>query len=1738
MQINLGQILEQSLGPQRSTEQRLGAELMKAYGLTGTGFENLSLMDIFGAPGHSAIGTSALRDVEQLRGWNFTAVVAKALEFSIGNMAVYCPEWMAQAICEKYGEEYKASKRVSGVEQYNIPEDWVVAPSRHVIAKLMRKPNPWLDQATFFFQLSLQSDIHGVANVLVLPNANGLPSQMWVIPKAAIQPLAPSAKYPEGSYRIGHLSKLSINTYDNNQEPRTMQEMLAKISNREYSAKYIIPVGMSSPLFLDDFLNPSSALSDVLDTDTVIHQSRRASLSKQMTNGPRLEPMPGVTIDNSEWVKIMEEFESQNQGPDKNGNAWKTPNGVKVTNDAKSGREMEFVDSANQSRDHMLGQRQMSAAMLGLGDGGSYAQVVGLIKGNARRVMQPLMRIYAGQLTLGLQRFFEAPQSDFMTVMQCANIDDPEQRMREWGFLKEAGAVKVGEVRNAFNMMPFEDEAANEKIAGSQEQPGGMNPFGGGSEYDEYGDETAQTDSGEPETPGIGAAEASPETMSSLKTSGVESRSVSSTMSRREFMRHSKNIMDIVTKFKDGVFGEKTARLMLQTLGLPTESAQEFIDSVKDPLAEQSMSTAQNQTTATALFSRMAAIKSGTFKSLVDDQAQTAATHPGNDLKQPTEKEAKAGLYRKGKVRLCGMQIDIENPVGSIRSGRRPDGSRWAVEMQDHYGYVVGAVGFDKDQLDIFIKQGCEPTFDGSVYVINQANADGSFDEHKCFIGCESKLDAIKRYLDNYDDDWSDRIMSVAELTIPQFKDWMLDADGGPLTGELTPDDSLKYVTRSVVVAAEPMSVQSVLGGAFENEMAKTSNTQSTSSYGYCPICGAETESRERKFDGNDTCFNGHIYPSKSSLKSKPVLKASSGGLFKAITETELRNIPNELEQDNDDPQVKAELIADILTSLYGDEAEALISDGDDAEKLASAFGKAFGSAGMFKEARTVRRGANSAGRDPRDADGDGRIFDGTPQERAAGVRPQEQPARRSRARNTPERIAEIHSQVESALKGERTPKSAKALADSLSSLTVKQLHELKTKYQMKASGRTKTELIAKLAKRLDAGRRKDQSVNPVAELPSRSREIVPQKQPKPAAALAAAQKPKANAVGPLNGSIVDSEDAGWSDEKIVQSAIDSGWSSREMYGKLKEATWSNEQIAAALENTGMQDHKVMSFLNDVGLNDNEIYSAVDRNGWSNQRIEKACDDAGFAPSQTEAILTGEPRENFAMMDEIMSRTSRTKPAIVEKPPQVKQPEQQAERQQPAQAQSPEVQQRLDALRANLPGKFVIAQDESRNSLLVTPNDRTRKLSSDPAEQVTQIEDQLRRRGFNPDDIVAGGSKPQRKDKPAPVEKPVQNTQEADSSEDSAPRRSRRLNAAQKAALEKIGCDFLDDLKPDADGDLIMAQKPSKGRVLFTEGTTPQSWGEVPLRTKTQVQKAIMEEKIAELKSDAGFKASLRASAMAEAVSAVQSTMPDASNDDKAVAVIEQTRKMMSGRSSWMNKKLKSEAQVRINAMSDSDKYSYANRKEYLSSMSAPQTQTVMQRFGLKEQDLASIIGLPDDWVVKVTGYGSSLYLEVDNSTARMNRYVTMNNGKLHVENAYFRLDKNAPKGLGLGIFSKAIANAKRLGVPVIDTHPCRSSGEDGMVGYAVWPQFGYDAPLTNIESGDVIRRTRAEFPNAQTIRDVFDTPGGQDWWWANGTSISNAKFFTDDDSRNMNALQSYMAKKKAARDKIKAGVK
>ena len=135
----------------------------------------------------------------------------------------------------------------------------------------------------------------------------------------------------------------------------------------------------------------------------------------------------------------------------------------------------------------------------------------------------------------------------------------------------------------------------------------------------------------------------------------------------------------------------------------------------------------------------------------------------------PTEAQKEAGNYKKGHIKLDSFNVTIEQPKGSVRRGKDANGKEWETEMHNTYGYIRGTESVDGDHIDIFLSD--NPT-EGNVFVVDQVNKDGSFDEHKVMYGFSDMESARKAYLSNYEEGWQG-LGNITEVSKEEFKKWI-----------------------------------------------------------------------------------------------------------------------------------------------------------------------------------------------------------------------------------------------------------------------------------------------------------------------------------------------------------------------------------------------------------------------------------------------------------------------------------------------------------------------------------------------------------------------------------------------------------------------------------------------------------------------------------------------------------------------------------------------------------------------------------------------------------------------------------------------------------------------------------------------------------------------------------------------------------------------------------------------------
>lgn len=218
----------------------------------------------------------------------------------------------------------------------------------------------------------------------------------------------------------------------------------------------------------------------------------------------------------------------------------------------------------------------------------------------------------------------------------------------------------------------------------------------------------------------------------------------------------------------------------------------------------------------------------------LDNAAHEAASSTMNDLPEPTQAQIEAGNYKKGHIKVHGLDIAVENPRGSERRGTDPDGKEWAHTMSDHYGYIKKTTGADNEHIDTYVGRNPESE---QVFIVDQIDQKtGGFDEHKVMMGFNSQEEAIQAYSSNFDKGW--KVGPVRVMNKDEFKSWLKDEDtkkpaGGTLTNEgttqppgktekvYTPGTNREIEVRHKVVEADDLITSNDANGAVNPNFPK-----------------------------------------------------------------------------------------------------------------------------------------------------------------------------------------------------------------------------------------------------------------------------------------------------------------------------------------------------------------------------------------------------------------------------------------------------------------------------------------------------------------------------------------------------------------------------------------------------------------------------------------------------------------------------------------------------------------------------------------------------------------------------------------------------------------------------------------------------------------------------------------------------------------------------------------------------
>lgn len=216
--------------------------------------------------------------------------------------------------------------------------------------------------------------------------------------------------------------------------------------------------------------------------------------------------------------------------------------------------------------------------------------------------------------------------------------------------------------------------------------------------------------------------------------------------------------------------------LASQKVGMQELKESSQITGVFSNISDKDINSADEEAAPAA---ELALGEAGALDPVTGEPKPEGGAKPGKSAPATAEKPAKAAKAAKDTAginavtamkRLHNFDIVIEHSTSEHRTGHD-----WEAVLAAPYGYFAGTKGADGECIDCFVGS----QFDsGKVFVIDQRNPQGLFDEHKVLLGYGDAGPALADYFGSYNDgmNWG-RVAGVHNISMDEFKQWLNNGD-------------------------------------------------------------------------------------------------------------------------------------------------------------------------------------------------------------------------------------------------------------------------------------------------------------------------------------------------------------------------------------------------------------------------------------------------------------------------------------------------------------------------------------------------------------------------------------------------------------------------------------------------------------------------------------------------------------------------------------------------------------------------------------------------------------------------------------------------------------------------------------------------------------------------------------------------------------------------------------------------
>jgi hypothetical protein len=314
-------------------------------------------------------------------------------------------------------------------------------PAGDELARLFRFINPVDTFQDFIAQIVIQDFLTGNAHIWLPKNAEGRPSEMWVLPSVVLRPIVPgvSRDYPAGGYRINPNFNLGWASFG-----------IPAIANVPLDARDVLHYREPHAFLRTDGYGATQAMARQIDVLNGVEISRASAMAKGV-NGNMLITLEGASEE--QCTALKRDLMKANGGPDRAGEPMVVgTEGGAVNPMMMSPADMAYEKGWEQSARSVLAGYRVPPVVAGLIEA-NYAEFWAAVRAWYAGELSPFAIRLGAYLTKHMAEPFYGPS--YRVRLQLPKIEDPEALIQQHSFTPN-DLYTVNEHRASLDMEPLE----------------------------------------------------------------------------------------------------------------------------------------------------------------------------------------------------------------------------------------------------------------------------------------------------------------------------------------------------------------------------------------------------------------------------------------------------------------------------------------------------------------------------------------------------------------------------------------------------------------------------------------------------------------------------------------------------------------------------------------------------------------------------------------------------------------------------------------------------------------------------------------------------------------------------------------------------------------------------------------------------------------------------------------------------------------------------------------------------------------------------------------------------------------------------------------------------------------------------------------------------------------------------------------------------------------------------------